>query len=263
MVGCVWGLENGVMRQWRHIAGDRTSPPHRRGFTLIELIVVISILAILIAIVAPALHSARGAALRVKSISNLRQDVGDIFSYAAAHDGKAPRAPLIANNVGLPMALFSMPWRKGGGIMLQYFCQTHAWNMVLLSSGYKPSEAWFRPLAHYETYAGGDLRSLGYVLTTYVMSAVYLAGPAYWREGSLQREVSLRAVRLGETAYPSAKALLFDRASATAATPIGFADGHAESRNIAKSRPYVALRSEYNKGMPLWTTRDGVLGMDF
>ena len=58
----------------------------RRGFTLIELMIVISIVAILIALLLPALRSAREATHRVVCASNLRQTGIGMITYGNDHD---------------------------------------------------------------------------------------------------------------------------------------------------------------------------------
>ncbi len=62
-----------------------------KGFTLVELLVVISIIALLLAILMPSLNRARRQAQNVACLSNLRQ-WGLVFQmYTQGHDGYFPR----------------------------------------------------------------------------------------------------------------------------------------------------------------------------
>lgn len=63
---------------------------NRKAFTLIELLVVIAIIALLLAVIAPALKRAKYLAMRIQCTANVRQQSLAFINYANDNDGRYP-----------------------------------------------------------------------------------------------------------------------------------------------------------------------------
>ncbi len=100
-------------------------PTWRQGFTLIELLVVIAIIAILIALLVPAVQKVRDAAARTQCANNIKQLALSLHNYHDANK-KFPPAVMIRNGVDPTTATqnFGPNWVV---LILPYIEQGNMW----------------------------------------------------------------------------------------------------------------------------------------
>ncbi|MDP7396740.1 MAG: DUF1559 domain-containing protein [Lentisphaeria bacterium] len=83
---------SGVARRFPRVSPGRYSPPHaaEHGFTIFELLAVITVIAVLLTLLLPALGQAREAAKRTRCAANLKQIALGHYQYATDYANKLP-----------------------------------------------------------------------------------------------------------------------------------------------------------------------------
>ena len=244
----------------------------RNAFTLVELLVAIGVIAILLAILLPALAGVRGSARKTVTLSNLKQSHAAFDLYLARYDRTypwfEPGTFLKANPEGTQ------------SISPGYWDLNIYWPMLMHESAPWPE--------HFKTFLGSGARTgdqpwlaelgLGqtYRTPSFEYCRAFFARPELFSESATESPDLFRPVRQSDVAHPAAKVLLFDRELTHLQgtedarnvgdfdlRPMAFADGHATERKRSEaSAPELPAWLD-RQGAPPHDTPNGARGTDF
>lgn len=253
----------------RRYPSDRSSTGFAGGFSLVELLVTIGVIAILVGIALPSLFGAKRSAGEVIVLSNIRQTAITFHHYNESYRDMMPFAP--------PGSTFALsPLRPPVSSVTPGF-----WELSI----YWPSL--FHDLApwpeHFRTWVVPDARrdevrpwlsgpQIGIGIPSFAYCRSMFARPALWSGSTMSSWESLIApVRRSEVAFPSGKVLLFDD-EAPLRVPTGekvgrlamaFVDGHASRKDLSEASDAVMPASNDVIPRKMHDTKFGSLGIDY
>lgn len=242
---------------------------HRQvvGFSLLETVIGIALIAVLVAMLIPSLARVRGEALELKSLSNLRTHATNVHAYAGDYSDSNPY-------LTDPLATGTILRGGGASVLVPFFFLYPTWNIALAD----------------EYYAGNPLHDSLQVpwkpsfappwppYTLYWYPDCLISRPEYWNPQTRRSDRSQwRATSLAEIAFPSLKGIILEQGWTSHSSPprlygggirFALADGAAierPQRDLSSpyatgSDPGVAPAADY--GIPVMHTINGVRGRD-
>lgn len=244
----------------------RTGCTFRRGFTLIEVLVSISVIAILISITIPVLRASRDAGRTTLSQANLHSNAQMLYEYSSDRNEEFPViVPDGASRGEVNMTRLEFP--DGTWSSFSFFNHTSLWPAVLLWAGHESSGTWRAPSSRNE---------YSYFISDYLLSQAFMTDWSYWAPGSEQSARGWRAVRHSFVEHPSLKSMIHESpASALARSsgkgeqpeimslPVCFVDGHVDARRLLDSTLPTPNSMMGGVAVRLVMTTNGFRGRDY
>lgn len=251
----------------RKVSDRRSVPRHRTAFTLIEVLVTLSIITVLFTLAVVAFKSVRQATSSTRSLSALRQHAMIFHQYSDDFCDFWPTADRSADFSTSGLSVIAV---GGNKFEVPYFGLTSMWPLLLASSYYENSL--IHPSFQVVGWPVGPVSG-------YHLSSSLLAHPAFWNYARRTGPSQWGATSAHQVAFPSAKVLLIRWASPPnsggassdirrATVDFACIDGAAQTAGYGK------LSDGYRNGEGLWPgavnsfsrpgmhTLDGLSGRD-
>lgn len=191
-------------------AGIRVGPCGRRGWTLIEVLVVVAVLVVLMGLTLPVLRASRSASRQAACLSSIRASAARLTVYAAEHRDVLPFAGETVREWGDERTRWaSLPL---GGLLGFHRLYTRYWVMALPAEEYGvvPNRGYRCP-----DHPAPDDPGLRWNSFHEAWPATYDLTWASWLDatrmtpGSLFEAMRVRANLISDVAFPTRKAFLF------------------------------------------------------
>ena len=245
----------------------RTHP----AFTLVELLVCISIIALLIGLIVPSLAGGRGSALRTHALANVHHAAQTFALYANQYRESFPWHDGDTWVLDHPPDEGSAPnFRTGDPFGIRYTWVTTMHDLAPWREHYI---TWLNPGVAHDASRPWSVVNAGTgqattVWPSYFMSSALAGDPSVWSKTG--GTPAPRALRHADVVFPSNKAMLIDTdraylTRANASSPqriIAAADGAARLRDDRNAKPPARNRIT-NSQEKYFDTAEGTRGTDW